>query len=167
MTPTLDGIYLQLARGRLVVHLTEQIKQCLETLDEEQIWWRPNEGANAIGNLILHLCGSTRHFIGHLLGGSSFTRDREAEFTERQHLAKHELLRLLLETAEETDRVLTAFQPGRLLEPMEVMGKPSTPAQLILHVMLHYATHAGQIIYATKMMKTGAIHDIWRKTPTG
>ena len=38
--------------------------------------------------------------------------------------------------------------------------------QVISLQLVHYSAHTGQIVSATKLMKTDAIDDIWRKTPT-
>ncbi|HEX5111880.1 MAG TPA: DUF1572 family protein, partial [Saprospiraceae bacterium] len=38
--------------------------ECLDKITNEQIWWRPNETSNSIGNLVLHLCGNVRQWIG-------------------------------------------------------------------------------------------------------
>lgn len=40
-----------------------QIVHCLEQLSEEQVWWRPHESMNSIGNLVLHLTGNIRQEI--------------------------------------------------------------------------------------------------------
>ena len=37
-----------------------KIEACLERLSAEEIWWRPNESSNSIGNLVLHLAGNVR-----------------------------------------------------------------------------------------------------------
>jgi uncharacterized damage-inducible protein DinB len=43
-------------------------------------------------------------------------------------------------------------------------GKAGTTfAQILLHVTHHNAVHLGQIVFATKMLKEGAIDDLWRK----
>ena len=83
MSETVNTTFLHIAHSRLVVHLTGQIRSCLDALNDQQIWWRPNEPSNSIGNLVLHCAGSTRHYIGHVVGGRDFARDRSAEFTER------------------------------------------------------------------------------------
>jgi len=164
---TLDGTVIHVARSRLVVHQTEQIRICLRALDDEQIWWRPNDDANSIGNLVLHLVGSTRHYIGHIIGGSDYRRDRDAEFAERRQLSRDELLRRLDAAVAEADRALAALPPERLRETTAATGKPTTYAQILMQQLLHFATHAGQIVYATKLLKPGALDDIWRKTPAG
>ena len=166
MSQTVDTTFLHIARSRLVVHLTGQIRACLDALNDQQIWWRPNEASNSIGNLVLHCAGSTRHYIGHVVGGRDFARDRDAEFAERTPIAKEELRHRLDEAVEEADRVLREFDPAQLLESTERTPKPSTYMQVIGLQLVHYAAHAGQIAFATKLMKADAIDDIWRKTPT-
>ena len=47
----------------------ERIETCLRKLTEEQIWARRHENENAIGNLVLHLCGNVRQWI---IGSAEF-----------------------------------------------------------------------------------------------
>src|SRR5687768_7008471 len=82
-------------RGRLTRGFPQQVRACLDALTDEQVWWRPNAGSNSVGNLVLHLCGSTRHFLGRAVGGTDYRRDRPAEFAEKGPLPK-EALRALL-----------------------------------------------------------------------
>ena len=117
MERTVDNTFLHIARSRLVVHLTEQIRACLAALDDEQIWWRPNERSNAICNLILHCAGSTRYYIGHVVGGHDFVRDRDSEFGERQKMSKDALRIHLNSAVKEADEVLASFDPARLWRP--------------------------------------------------
>ena len=165
MTRTIESTFIESARTRLCVHLTGQIRTCLDALKVEQIWWRPNESSNAIGNLVLHCVGSTRFYIGHVVGERDFVRDRQAEFAERRELPAAELRSRLDMASEEADAVLAQMPPGRLLEITERTPKPMTLIEVISLQMAHYALHAGQIAYATKLLDAGAIHEIWRTTP--
>ena len=45
--------------------MSKQIRECVEGLSEEQIWQRSGDNANSIGNLLLHLSGNIRQWIGH------------------------------------------------------------------------------------------------------
>lgn len=158
--------FVDVARTRLCVHLTGQARACLGALRPEQVWWRPNEKSNAIGNLILHCTGSTRFYIGRIIGGSDFVRDRRSEFAERRELPAALLRSNLDEAIEEADAALRGFDPGRLLEVTEETPQPMTLAEVIALQLSHYALHVGQIAYATKLINADAIHEIWRKTPT-
>ena len=158
--------FVDIARLRLCIHLTGQARACLDALRPEQIWWRPNEGSNAIGNLVLHCVGSTRFYIGRIIGGSDFVRDRQSEFAERRELPAAQLRANLDMAIEEADAALRAFDPVRLLEVTEETPEPMTLAEVIALQLSHYALHVGQIAYATKLINADAIHEIWRRTPT-
>jgi uncharacterized damage-inducible protein DinB len=155
---------LEDARHRLVSQFPAQVRACLEALTDDQVWWRPNEGSNSVGNLVLHLCGSTRHFLGRAVGGTDYVRDRPAEFAERGPLAKGELRRVLDETVAETERVLLALDPGRLREVSSRVDPPQTIAALLLRTAYHWAAHTGQIVYAAKLLKERPFEELWMKT---
>ena len=165
MTGTADRTLLDIARTRLVVHQAGQVRTCLDALNDGQLWWRANAESNAVGNLALHLSGSTRFYIGHGVGDSGYVRDRDAEFAEQGPLPKEELLSRFDSAVAEADRVLSGFDPARLGETTDRTGTPVTYAELILNQVLHFTAHAGQIVYATKLIQAGVIHDVWKTTP--
>ena len=100
------------------------------------------------------------------MGGNDFVRDRDTEFGERQKISKDALLIHLSSAVKETDEVLTSLDPARLLDTTERTPKPSTYMSIIGLQLVHYSTHAGQIVYATKRIRGNAIDDLWRTTPT-
>ena len=51
--------------------------------DDASLWAERPGLPNTGGNLTIHLIGNVRHFIGHVLGGSSYVRDRDHEFAAR------------------------------------------------------------------------------------
>ena len=51
--------------------------------DDDSLWNTPTGVTNSGGNLVLHLTGNLRHFVGTTLGGDTYHRDREAEFSQR------------------------------------------------------------------------------------
>tara|TARA_B100001123_G_scaffold83999_1_gene96166 strand:+ start:7723 stop:8244 length:522 start_codon:yes stop_codon:yes gene_type:complete len=160
---SLHAHFLEIARQHLVVHLTEQITACLDNLNDQMIWWRANEKSNAIGNLVLHCAGSTRHHIGYVVGETDFIRNRDAEFTERSEIPKSDLLARLIFAVNEADEVLKQFDPGNLLKTPTRGTRPTSYMEIIDYQLIHYAAHTGQIAFATKMLKADAIDDIWRK----
>src|SRR3989442_2651387 len=107
-------------------HLSEdflpKIERCLERLTEEQIWWRPNEQSNSIGNLLLHLSGNARQWIVCGVGGATDARDRDAEFAQREVLAREDLHSLLKRTLADVDATLAQFNPNQLLERRTIQG---------------------------------------------
>ncbi len=144
-----------IARARY--HLSEdflpKIERCVTLLSDEQIWWRPNEESNSIGNLILHLSGNARQWI--VTGLSATTddaRDRDSEFAQREIISREELLTLLRQTLSDVGATLEAFDPDRLLERKTIQGLDVTALEAIFHVVEHFSMHTGQIILLTKMI---------------
>ena len=51
----------------------DKIERATAQLDDDAVWWRPNEHSNSIANLLLHLSGNLRQWVlGGLVGGSAF-----------------------------------------------------------------------------------------------
>jgi uncharacterized damage-inducible protein DinB len=155
---------LDMLRHRLVNDYPAQVRACLDALNDEQVWWRPNPQANSVGNLLLHVCGSTRHFVGRGVGGSGYARNRPGEFAEKGPIPREELRRTLDETVSETQGVLDALAPSRLLELSERLDKPFTVLNLLLRTSHHWAVHTGQMVYVTKSLKEGVFDDLAMKT---
>jgi uncharacterized damage-inducible protein DinB len=140
---------------RKLRQLCERIETCLGELNEEQIWWRGAETQNAIGNLVLHLCGNLGQWIVSGVGGAPDTRYRDAEFAARGDVDKQELIRRLRERVEQASGVIGGVSEQRLLERVKPQHYEVTVLEAIYHVVEHFSQHTGQIIYATKL-QTGA-----------
>jgi len=160
MSDTLAAALLGLVKSRLVTEYPGQLTRCLQVLDDEDIWWRPNEQANAVGNLVLHLSGSNRHYIEHVVGGDSYARDREAEFLARGARTKADLVAVWADVTRRVARVLDQLTEARLDEPTSEAGR--SVGQILLHVTHHNALHLGQIVWVTKLRKPGALHELTR-----
>ena len=159
---TLESTVLHIARTRLVHDFPGQINACLDALDEGDLWWRPNAQANAVGNLVLHLAGSNRYNIDHVIAGRADLRNRDAEFAARG-VQKAQVRHTWDDSVRLVDEVLAGLDPVQLTETTERGGKTTTFAQVLLHVVAHVAVHLGQIVYITKQLKPGALDEIWMK----
>lgn len=113
--------------------------------DERLLWTTPLGVANAVGNLALHVAGNLQHFVGGVLGGSGYVRDRDAEFTRRSG-SREELLDQLARAEAEVQRVIPGLDAEALAAPY-----PAAPGGLevstdlwLLHLASHLAFHLGQ-----------------------
>jgi hypothetical protein len=78
-------------------------------------------------------------------------------------LSKAEV-RAAYDAAVETARgVLEGLAPSQLMQQTDRTGKTTTFAQLLLHVSHHNADHVGQIVWITKMLRPGAVQEIWMR----
>ncbi len=136
----------------LLGHYQPKIERCLEKLTDEQIWWRPNEESNSIGNLVLHLCGNARQWIVAGLGSEADTRVRHDEFAQRDLITRADLLTLLRSTLADVEKVLRAVDSPTLLSHREIQGHDVDVLEAIFHVTEHFSMHTGQIILLTKLL---------------
>lgn len=157
--PALEALRVRVARV-----LPAQIRSCIEALSEEQLWWRPNEQSNSVGNLVLHVRGAMLHFLCRGLGGSEYERNRPAEFAATGAMSKRELLALFDDTVEKVTATFVALDPSRLGEPSTEPTYYSIVFEDLFGVAIHLATHTGQIVYVTKMLSEGSINDLWTRT---
>ncbi|MGA3324937.1 MAG: DinB family protein [Terriglobia bacterium] len=129
-----------------------RIISCLKQLSREQLWWRPNEASNSVGNLVLHLTGNVRQWIISGLGGTPDVRQRDKEFSERGPLPRRVLATRLRKTVEEACRVLGRLSPEHLARVHSIQKYRVTGMEATFHVAEHFSHHAGQIILLTKML---------------
>jgi len=131
-----------------------KLLHCIEGLSEEDLWWRPNEVSNSIGNLVLHLCGNVRQWIVSSIGGVEFKRDRDGEFAARGPVPRAELSAALKQAVAEVDAVLAQLDSRRLLDRLTIQKYDVSTMQAVYHVVEHFGYHLGQILYIYKM-RTG------------
>ncbi|HEY1337621.1 MAG TPA: DinB family protein [Bryobacteraceae bacterium] len=129
-----------------------RIESCLDRLNDEQVWARGSENENAIGNLVLHLCGNVRQWIVSGVGGRPDMRDRDAEFDTRSGVSMGDLRQKLRGVIADAGAVLGAVTPERMAEQIVVQNYHVSVMEAIYHVVEHFAGHTGQIIFATKML---------------
>jgi len=139
---------------------THDIKQLLlrdlDALDRElraypdaAAIWRPVPGIpNVGGTLALHLCGNLRHFVGTLLGGTGYVRDRDAEFSRRD-VPVAALLAEVAATRVDVAATLDSLDDAALdaTYPIEIAGKRLRTGLFLTHLTTHLAFHLGQADY--------------------
>ena len=160
----MNDIALAALRSRVTGVFPAQVRAALASLTEEQVWWRPNEKSNSIGNLVLHLTGSLNYYLNRNLGGLDYTRDRAAEFAERRHLPKAELLAHFDEMVANAERTFDRLTPDSLAAPSPEPTMHSIAFEDLLNATAHLATHTGQIVWIAKMLQEGAVDEVWIKT---
>ena len=132
--------------------MTGHIKQCVDELSEEQVWYRSNDACNSVGNLLLHLAGNVRQWIGHGVGNLPDIRERDKEFTARGGRSKQEILALFETTLNDAISIVKAVPPERLAQRIKPQNREVTVLEAILQVVGHLREHTGQIVFATKQM---------------
>jgi uncharacterized damage-inducible protein DinB len=148
----LATLFLETSRNLLFGQHWPRMKTCAESLTTEQIWWRPNEASNSIGNLLLHLNGNVRQWIISTFDRAEDKRNRPAEFAAKEGGTAKELLDRLGATLDEAAQVLDRLTPAELLASYEVQGYHTNGVYVVYHVVEHFGMHYGQIAYITKQL---------------
>ena len=144
--------FLEEARWHLLRDYLPKLERCLESLTDEQAWWRPDDGSNSVGNLLLHLEGNARQWLVSGVGGAPDRRTREREFGERETAPPGLLLESLRATLAEADAALRRLDPATLLERRRIQGREVTVLAAVFHAVEHFSMHTGQIILLAKML---------------
>lgn len=139
-------------KHRLYDECLPRIRTCLDKLSDAQVWWRPNEDSNSIGNLLLHLNGNVRQWILTGLGGQQDSRRRQLEFDAREQISKDLLWQTLHQTMQELLPVIERVTPEALLNKRPVQTFEETGITILIHVTEHFSYHTGQIAWITKML---------------
>jgi hypothetical protein len=136
--------FLDKSRRLMTSDYLPKIERCLDELADDDIWWRPNEASNSIGNLVLHLCGNVTMWILGGVGRLPFERDRQQEFDERRTIPAAELRSRLRGVVQRADEVMGAVGSDELLSPRQIQGY-DVGLEAIYHVVEHFGMHLGQI----------------------
>lgn len=148
----MTSLLVHQARYRILEESIPRIRMCLNQLDEDQVWFRPNPDMASIGNLVLHLCGNARQWILAGMLGQKDERNRDAEFDESGPLPLDELVRILDELEEDIIDGLSKIDTEHLLETYSIQVFQETGVSVLVHVIEHMSYHTGQIARDTKRM---------------
>ena len=150
---TIAAEFIEFSRWKLLDEYWPRLRSCVESLNDDQVWWRPNESSNSIGNLILHLNGNVTQWLLAPFDHREDKRNRPAEFGERTHVPKTELLETLGSTMQQVATVLPRITESELLAPFNIQGYTVTGLHAVYQVIEHFGLHYGQIVYVTKMLR--------------
>lgn len=141
--------------------LTTQIVRELQTFireieafpSDDSVWHTRRGVTNSAGNLALHVSGNLQDFVGRVLGGTSYVRNREQEFGQREGTRADLVagLRTTIAVVEATlpnvtDEVMAADYP------MQLNGKTLNTATFLVHLGAHLAFHLGQAGYLRRII---------------
>ena len=145
--------FLRHARFRLRDDYLVKITAAVTELTDEQIWWRPNEASNSIGNLILHLNGNVRQWLVASFRQLEDVRNRPQEFSERQMIPRAALVTIMRETVTQASKVLDSLTEADLQKTYHIQGYTVSGVHAVYQVVEHFAMHYGQIVYITKLIR--------------
>ena len=143
--------------------------------DEIKLWATAPGINNSGGNLCLHLLGNLQYYIGALLGGSGYVRNRPEEFTLK-NIPRSEINQTIDHTITLVTKTIFSLSPEILNSayPEKVLDKTFTPEFMkalqslspgkepddtftteyfLIHLLAHLNYHLGQINYHRRLLQ--------------
>ena len=147
----IESVFVSYSADKLG-QLSARVQDCIGKLTPEQIWIRNSQSENAVGNLVLHLCGNVNQWIGTGVAGKPDTRVRDQEFAARGDIGSTELAQRLAVVVEEAKQTIRGLSAERLAQRTSVQKYDVTVLEAVYHVVEHFSQHTGQIVFATKLL---------------
>ncbi len=129
------------------------LRRELEAYPSDDAVWAVSPGiSNSCGTLVLHLAGNLRLYVGHVIGGIAYERDRPREFSARG-LSRAELRRELDLTIEAVERALPLLTAETLASefPQAIGTVRVNTQEFLLHCAVHLGYHLGQVDYHRRL----------------
>lgn len=145
--------FLEFSRWKLLEQYWPRLRQAVEPLADRQVWWRPNEASNSIGNLMLHLNGNVGQWLVAPFLHLEDARNRPAEFAQREEIPVSALLEKMNGTMASAAEALSRVTEKDLLTVFNIQGYTVTGLHAIYQVVEHFGMHYGQILYIKKLVE--------------
>jgi hypothetical protein len=151
--PETATLFLEFSRHKLLDQYWPRLRSCVESLSEDQVWWRPNDSSNSIGNLVLHLNGNVTQWLIAPFQHLEDRRDRPSEFSRKDGIASAELLHKIEKTMASAASVFSSLTKADLHAHFDIQGYHVTGLHAVYQVVEHFGLHYGQIAYITKLLR--------------
>jgi hypothetical protein len=137
--------------------LTRLVQELQAFPSDETLWERAPGVANSAGNLVLHLEGNLREYIGRQLGHVAYTRVRDQEFA-RIGVSRDDLVSRMEDVKGLVAKVVSQLSDSELAAayPEDVLGATLSAHAFLVHLHGHLNFHLGQIDYLRRILTEGS-----------
>ena len=121
--------------------------------NSSDLWVVEGDIANSAGTLTLHILGNLNHFLGAVLDGSGYVRDRDREFSDRG-VPREDLVAAIDETRSVVKTTFDNLREDDLAKdyPIDVFDAPMTTGYFLVHLATHLNYHLGQTNYHRRIL---------------
>jgi hypothetical protein len=130
--------------------------------DDETLWRKLPGITNSAGNLVLHLEGNLREYIGRQIGWLPYQRNRPIEFNATG-LPKEELTARVIELQDAIPAVISTLSSEQLQReyPEQVLEIPLATQEFLIHLYGHLNWHLGELDYLRRALSgNGAVERV-------
>lgn len=128
--------------------------QQIEAFPDDETLWRQFPGiSNSAGNLVLHIEGNLREYVGRQLGKRPYDRMRPLEFSSKG-LPKEELRTRITELKDAIPSIIgeLSSEQMQMEYPEVVLEKPLSTQAFLIHLYGHLNWHLGQVDYLRRAL---------------
>ena len=140
--------------ARYFRHLGERVEKAATSIPDDRFWTKPFSFGNSIGHLVLHLTGNLNHYVGSLVAGTGYVRDREHEFTDPETYPREEVLAAFREAVELVVRTIESQDEVGWTSPVDSQPPIRTRLGLFLVCAAHMNNHIGQMSYLVQALQS-------------
>lgn len=129
-------------------------EKAIAQITPEELHFRPDPESNSIAVLMKHLTGNMMSRFTNFLttDGEKEWRKRDDEFID-DNLTREELLNNWNKGWDCLFNALLNIKPEDLLITVQIRGEEQTVIRALNRQLVHYAYHAGQIVYICKQIR--------------
>lgn len=129
-------------------------EDAMTQMEDQQLFWQPNEETNSVGIIVKHLWGNMLSRWTNFLteDGEKPWRKRDAEF-EASINTREELLNKWQEGWQCLFDALASIADNDLEQIIYIRNEGHTILEAINRQLAHYCYHVGQIVYMAKLVK--------------
>jgi hypothetical protein len=137
--------------------LTRLIQELQAFPSDEILWQRAPGVKNSAGNLVLHLEGNLREYIGRQLGQVAYVRTRDREFA-LAGVSRVDLVRRMEQVKDLIAEVMARLSDSDLaaIHPERVVEIDLSTHDVLVHLHGHLNFHLGQIDYLRRILTVGS-----------
>jgi uncharacterized damage-inducible protein DinB len=136
--------------ARYFEHLAGRVERAVRSVPQDQLYVKPFAYGNSIGHLVLHLTGNLNHYIGALIAGTGYVRDRPREFTEPAPPPASEALTRFHEAVALVVRTVRSLDDAAWQTPIHEQQPIKTRFGMALVCAAHLNNHIGQMSYLVR-----------------
>jgi hypothetical protein len=151
MNPTLGADL-----ARIVARDLDALAKQIESYPDDRSLWRVGGSTkNSAGTLALHLVGNLEYYVGAVLGGSGYVRNRDTEFAERD-VPRREILSRIEGCRDRVKAALESLSDEAARAPFpEALGafpEGASTHLFLVHLVGHLSWHLGQVDYHRRLL---------------
>ncbi|HSS96606.1 MAG TPA: DUF1572 family protein [Terriglobales bacterium] len=134
-----------------------RLAQHIDAFPNDAALWQTHPAVtNSAGNLALHIEGNLREFVGRQIGGNTYTRKRDLEFSSKG-VSKQELESRLADLKALIPSTIEKLSSEQLETqyPQTIFERATSTQELLISLYGHLNWHMGQIDYLRRILNDG------------